>query len=192
MELASRLESLFHTPLLGVQLAGACTAPLLKHGASALEQCRKNTPGYELEQTALDIVISSRIVSNLVTHTKYYYNSSLTHCVYYGVTTVPSCRKAHLHGEIVAVGVLELLTHDLQFEIRDRIARFNRSIGLPVTLAEIGLAEQDLSAVAKKAAEGEGWTNTPYPITKETFIQSMLDADAAGLELLAAASSHVS
>lgn len=52
--------------------------------------------------------------------------------------------------------------------------------------------EQDLSAVAEKAAEGEGWTNTPYSITKETFIQSMLDADAAGQELLSAASSHVS
>ncbi len=192
VELASRSEALFHTPLLGAQLARSCTAPLLKYGASALEQCRKNTPGYELEQTALDIVISTGIVSNLMTDARYYYNSSLAHCVYYGATTVPSCGKAHLHGEIVAFGVLALLTYDQQFAMRDRIARFNRSIGLPVTLKEIGLTEQDLSLVTEKAAEGDGWTNAPYPITKQAFIQSMLDADVAGQELLAAGASQVS
>lgn len=192
VELATRSKSLFHTLLLGVQLAGACTAPLLNYGASALEQCRKNMPGYELEQTALDIVISTGIVSNLESSTTYYYNSSLAHCVYYGATTVASCGKAHLHGEIVSFGVLALLTYDQQFEMRDRIARFNRSIGLPVTLEEIGLTDQNLSSVAKKAAEGEGWANVPCPITKQEFIQAMLDADAAGQEMLAAEDSHVS
>lgn len=192
VELASRSQPLFHTPLLGAQLARSCTAPLLEYGATALEQCRRNTPGYELEQTALDIVISTGIVSNLVTDTKYYYNSSLAHCVYYGATTIPSCGKEHLHGEIVAFGVLTLLTCDKQFELRDRIARFNRSIGLPVTLEEIGLTEEDLPFVTEKAATGEGWTKAPYPITKQAFIQAMLDADAAGQELLAEEATQVS
>lgn len=80
-------------------------------------------------------MISTGVVSNLTVDPgqAYYYNSSLAHCVYYGATLVPASGGRHLHGEIVSFGVLTLLTYDGQLEQRDRIMRFNRSIGLPVT-----------------------------------------------------------
>ena len=111
VELASRGKDLFHTTLLGTMLAHTCTEPLLNYGATAMQQCRENTPGTELEQVALAIVISTGLVSNLTTDpTKYYYNSSLAHCVYYGATMLPASGGKHLHGEIVSFGVLTLLT----------------------------------------------------------------------------------
>ena len=82
---ATRAEELFHTTLLGAQLSKACTAPLIDFGAKALEDCKANKASYELEQVALDIIISTGIVSNLTSGgEKYYYNSSLGHAFYYG------------------------------------------------------------------------------------------------------------
>ena len=81
---------------------------------------------------------------------------------------------------------MQVLTWDGQLEQRDRVLRFNRSIKLPVTLAEIGMAEADLQTVADKAATVLEWTKAPRPVTKEAFMQAMRDADAAGRALLAA------
>lgn len=186
---ASRDKFMYHTPLMGACIAKVCTNPLVEYGKKALEDCRKNHPSFELEQVALDIVISTGIVSNFATHEaqpdpkdNYYYNSSLAHCVYYGSSMIPECEK-HLHGEIVAFGVLCLLTYDNQIEERDRIMAFNKSIGLPITLAEIGMKESDLSKVAKKAASVVEWTYVPGTPTEERFIQAIHDTNAAGKKL---------
>lgn len=136
-------KNLSHTPLLGAQLSRACDEPLLNFSAKALEDCRNNTTSYELEQVALDIIISTGLVSNLTSDAeKYYYNSSLAQYVYYGSTVVPAC--ASLHGEIVAFGVLCLLTYDKQFEKRDIIYNFNKSIGLPTSLDDIDVKKEDV------------------------------------------------
>lgn len=181
VELCTRGRNLPHTPLLGRTMAACCTDPLLKYGRAAMEECRANRAGEALEQVALCIVVSTGIVSNLVT-TKddYYYNSSLAHCVYYGATMVPASGRNHLHGEIVSFGVLTLLTYDGNFARRDEILAFNHSIGLPVTLAQIQLGEENLQTIADKAAAVVEWTSSLFTFTKEAFVQAMQDADAAG------------
>ena len=69
----------------------------------------------------LDIIVSTGLVSNMTTQMpNYYYNASLAHCVYYGATVTKEGHH-HLHGEIVALGVLCLLTYAHQLEERDRI-----------------------------------------------------------------------
>lgn len=185
VEIASRGEKLFHTTLLGTQLAHACTGPMVEFGAEAMQQCRDKKSGDALEQVALAIVISTGIVSNCTCHpTDYYYNSSLAHCVYYGATMVPNSGHKHLHGEIVSFGVLTLLTLDKNFEERERLMDFSRTIDLPVTLEEIGMTEDDLQAVADKAATVLEWTKAPYQVTKEEFMQAMRDVDAVGKKML--------
>ena len=111
----------------------------------------------------------------------YYYNSSLAHCVYYGSSLIPECEK-HLHGEIVSFGVLCLLTYDNQIEQRDRILEFNKSIGLPITLEEIGMTKEDLPKVAKKASTVVEWSYVPGNPTEEKFIKAILDTNEAGLK----------
>ena len=79
----------------------------------------------------------------------YYYNSTLAHCVYYGVSTIPAAEK-HLHGEIVSFGVLCLLTYDGQIRERDKIMAFNADMRLPVTLEEMDLTTEDVDKIVKK------------------------------------------
>ncbi len=186
---ASRDKFMYHTPLMGTCIAKICTDPLVQYGKKALEDCKNNTPSFELEQVALDIIISTGIVSNFATHEgqknpkdNYYYNSSLAHCVYYGSSLIPECEK-HLHGEIVSFGVLCLLTYDNQIQERDRILKFNKSVGLPTTLNEIGMTEKDLNTVAEKASTVVEWSYVPGNPTKEKFIKAILDTDAAGKSL---------
>lgn len=189
---ACRDKDMTHTPLLGRVLAEACTEPLVSYGKKALEDCRNNVSSKNIEQIALDIIITTGLVSNFTVHQNnpvpkddYYYNSSLAHCVYYGASLFPKCEHDHLHGEIVSFGVLCLLTYDEQFEERQRIFEFNRSIGLPCTLGEIALTEEDVPAIAHKAASVVEWTYVPGEPTEEKFIKAILDTDKAGKEFLA-------
>lgn len=190
VKFAARDKFMYHTPLLGKTIAGMCTDPLVDYGKKALEDCKNNIASFELEQVALDIIITTGIVSNFATHEaqpdpkdNYYYNSSLAHCVYYGSSLIPACEK-HLHGEIVSFGVLCLLTYDEQLAERDRILKFNHSIGLPVTLADIDISESDLDKIVEKAASVVEWKYVPGNPTKEAFKQAILDTDKAGKAFL--------
>ena len=70
---------------MGVGVSKICTEPLIKYGKKALEDCKNNQDSEELKQVALDIIISTGIVSNLTTtENDYYYNSSLAHAFYNG------------------------------------------------------------------------------------------------------------
>ena len=191
---ACRDKDMTHTPLLGRVLAEACTKPLVSYGKKALEDCRNNVSSKNIEQIALDIIITTGLVSNFTVHQNnpdpkddYYYNSSLAHCVYYGASLFPKCEHDHLHGEIVSFGVLCLLTYDEQFEERQRIFEFNHSIDLPCTLDEIALTEEDVPAIVHKAASVVEWTYVPGEPTEEKFIKAILDTDKAGKEFLAKA-----
>ena len=86
---SSKGVNLAHTPLMGVGVSKICTEPLIKYGKKALEDCKNNQDSEELKQVALDIIISTGIVSNLTTtENDYYYNSSLAHAFYNGSTLV--------------------------------------------------------------------------------------------------------
>ena len=179
---ATRAEKLFHTTIMGAQLSRACGAPLLEHGKQALEDCKNNKASYELEQVALDIIVSTGLVSNMTSDKSYYYNSSLAHGVYYGSTMVEKAAK-HLHGEIVSFGVLCLLTYDKQFEERDKIAAFNKSIGLPVCLEDMDLCKEDIPTIVEKASTVTEWHCAPYEVTKEGFAKAISDTDDYGKTL---------
>lgn len=179
---ASKEDELSHTPMMGVQLSKICTTPLVEYGKKALDDLRANKVSYELEQVALDIIISTGLVSNMVSAApKYYYNSSLAHCVYYGSTVTKGGEK-HLHGEIVSLGVLCLLTFGKEYEERERIAKFNLSMGLPVCFEDIEITEDDFDAMAEKAMTTTEWDFKPENagVTKESFIQCMKETDEYG------------
>lgn len=66
--------------------------------------------------------------------------------------STPAQRERYLHGEIVAFGVLCLLTYDGQIEECDCTMSFNKSIVLPVTLGELEITQDDLIKIADEAA----------------------------------------
>lgn len=183
-EYASRNEDLFHTTLLGRQVSMCCTKPLLDNGLKALNDFKRKEASFELQQVVLDIIISTGIVSNLtVGGDEYYYNSSLAHCFYNASTVLPQLHK-HLHGEIVAFGVLVLLTYDQQFDLRDKVAAFYKAAKLPTTLADLDITKStDIDAIVAKAPSIKEWNCVAEPVTQEKFKQAILDANEFGKSL---------
>ena len=177
--LALRHVELDQNLLLGLSLCAACTEPLLKYGEEAMKACEENRTCAALQEVALDIVISTGLVSNMTVCPEFYYNTNLAHCFYYGATIFPVYHD-HLHGFWVAYGVLVLLEYDNQTELRDRVMNFYRKVGLPVTLAQVGLTKEDLPALADKASKVPGWHVDGYELTKEKFMQAVLNVDALG------------
>lgn len=177
--LALRHVELDQNLLLGLSLCAACTEPLLKYGEEAMKACEENRTCAALQEVALDIVISTGLVSNMTVCPEFYYNTNLAHCFYYGATIFPVYHD-HLHGFWVAYGVLVLLDYDNQTELRDRVMDFYRKVGLPVTLAQVGLTKEDLPALADKASKVPGWHVDGYELTKEKFMQAVLNVDALG------------
>ncbi|MDY4164026.1 MAG: iron-containing alcohol dehydrogenase family protein [Sutterella sp.] len=182
----SRGRALTHTPLLGVQLARACQDPILTFGKAALEDFRAKKATHAFTETVLDIIVSTGIVSNLVTHTEYYYNSSLAHCFYNASMSLPSGHE-HLHGEVVSFGNLVLLAYDGQEALLDQFLDFNVSLGLPVTLAEVGITKDaELETLLDTAETLKEWSLVPAVTDRARFREAVLHVDAAGRARLAA------
>lgn len=110
---------------------------------------------------------------------------AIAHSVHNGLTAVPASH-AFLHGEKVAFGLLvQLIVEGRPEEEVDEVLAFNRAVGLPVTLAEVGLDSPDsdtLSLVAKQAtAPGETAHHEPFNVTARMIEDGIRAANAAGL-----------
>lgn len=191
-EMAARNDlagfSIQHAPLMGTAIARCCTPAFLNFGVKAMEQIRNHEDGYELQQVTLGIVITAGLVSNMTVETtkeEYFYNDSLAHCFYYGCTVCPGAHK-HLHGEVVSLGILVLLTLDGQLERRNSLFPFYHALGLPMTMDAVELQESDLPTLMDKCVTMKNWNYVPTPITREQFTQAILDTDKAAKEWLAA------
>lgn len=106
------------------------------------------------------------------------------HGIHNGLTVAPGCHGA-LHGEKVAFGTLaQLFLEDAPTGEIDEVLAFCRSVGLPVTLGQIGLGAIDgalLRQIAVRAvAPGEVTHNEPFPVTAGMVEEAIRRADAAG------------
>lgn len=165
-----------HSDAMGIALSTMCAAPIQRWGHKALEDCRRHEVTTELTEVILGIIVSTGLVSNFV---QVDYTTGLAHAIYNGFTILPSTEHFHhLHGEVVSYGILALLTVDGQFEERDRLFAFSKSIGLPTRLSDIHATPADLPAVAEKALKGIDVRVWPYPVTSDMIIKGILDLEA--------------
>jgi glycerol dehydrogenase len=109
------------------------------------------------------------------------------HAIHNGFTVMRECHGLY-HGEKVAFGTLvQLALENAPLGEMEEVVDFCLSVGLPVTLADMGIAQADpdkLMEVAKTAtAEGETIYNMPFEITAEKVYAAILAADAIGREL---------
>ncbi|MEM7528223.1 MAG: glycerol dehydrogenase [Pseudomonadota bacterium] len=106
------------------------------------------------------------------------------HAIHNGLTALEPTHD-YWHGEKVAIGVLAtLFLTDRPAALIDEVFGFCASVGLPTTLAEIGLGsvtDQDLMRVAEAAtAPGETSHNEPAEVTAEAVFWALRAADAEG------------
>jgi len=106
------------------------------------------------------------------------------HAIHNGLTDKAGTHQ-YFHGEKVAIGTLaSLFLTDKPAEVIDEVYSFCEAVGLPTTLAEIGLgdvSDEDLLKVGAGAtAPGETIHNEPIPVSAETVFAALRAADAYG------------
>lgn len=106
------------------------------------------------------------------------------HSIHNGLTALPETRSLW-HGEKVAFGTLaSLFLTDKPQPLVDEVYAFCESVGLPTTLAALGIAgatDNDLLRVAEKAcAPEESIHNEPVKVTPELVLAAIKAADEEG------------
>lgn len=158
-------------------LAKLCYETLLEYGVAAKSSCEANAVTPALEH----IVEANTLLSGLGFESG---GLAAAHAIHNGFTVLEQTHK-YYHGEKVAFGTLtSLFLTDKPREIIDEVYSFCESVGLPTTLADIGLdgvSDEELMKVAEAAcAEGETIHNEPIPVTPEAVYSAIKTADTEG------------
>ncbi len=167
--------------LAGQHLARLCYEVLLKYGLQAKIDNEAGVVTHALNNIAEANILLSGIGFESG-------GLASAHAIHNGLTVLPETHNFY-HGEKVAFGVIAglHLTNSTDNEINE-VYGFCKSIGLPVTLAEIGISDrnnQRLMQVAKKAVEKESPIHHEGPgITADKVCKALLEADKVGQEYL--------
>ncbi len=162
-------------------LAELCYKTLLADGTAAVEALQRQETTDSLER----LVEANTLLSGLGFESS---GLAAAHAVHNGLTTVAGTHH-FMHGEKVAFGVItQLMLESQPAAIVDEVLAFSRSVGLPITFAEIGIANPSpevLEMVAARAtAAGETIHNEPFPVTPPLVVAAMRAADSAGAAFL--------
>ena len=162
-------------------LAKLCYDTLLQYGLTAKTACGAHVVTPALEH----IVEASTLLSGLGFESG---GLAASHAIHNGLTVLDQTH-AYYHGEKVAFGTLvSLFLTDKPSDTIDEVYTFCERVGLPTTLAAVGLAEaedEDLMKVAEAAcAEGETIHNEPMPVTSDMVFAALKTADAEGCRRL--------
>jgi len=158
-------------------LAQLCYETLLEYGVTAKSVCEAHAVTPALEH----IVEANTLLSGLGFESG---GLAAAHAIHNGLTVLEQTHK-YYHGEKVAFGTLaSLFLTDKPMDIIDEVYSFCESVGLPTTLADIGLSgvsDAELLEVAKAScAEGETIHNEPIPVTPGMVFSALKAADAEG------------
>lgn len=158
-------------------LAQLCYHTLLEYGLAAKRACELHSVIPALEH----IIEANTLLSGLGFESC---GLAAAHGIQIGFTALKETEN-YLHGEIVAFGTqASLFLTDRKKEIIDEVYAFCESIGLPTTLAGIGLANVSDSSLAKVADVMMDKDNPVHnelaPVNKEMVIAAIRTADHTG------------
>lgn len=158
-------------------LAELCYRILVEDGPDALRAVQTQVVNPALER----LVEANTLLSGLGFESS---GLAAAHAVHNGLTAV-SQTHPYYHGEKVAYGLLtQLVLEGKPRSVIDPVLTFSSAVGLPITLAEIGLKEMSpdmLEQIATRAtAEGETIHNEPFTVTSDMVADAILAADAMG------------
>lgn len=165
-------------PMTAYSLARLCFDTLLKYGVQAKNACeqQKVTPALE------HVIEANTLLSGLGFESG---GLAAAHAIHNGLTVLPQTHR-YWHGEKVAFGTLVMLIlTDREPELINTVYRFFLDLGLPTTLADIGLqdiSDKELIKAAQAACQpGETMHNEPYEVNPDNVLAAMRAADAEGI-----------
>jgi glycerol dehydrogenase len=158
-------------------LAELCYRTLLEDGADARRAVEAQVVTPALER----LVEANTLLSGLGFESS---GLAAAHAVHNGLTAAPATH-AYFHGEKVAYGLLvQLVLEGQPRTVLEEVLHFATEVGLPITLADIGLTDlpaELLQEVAKRAtAKGETIHNEPFEVHHDMVADAIRAADALG------------
>lgn len=163
--------------LAAMALAKLCYETLLKDGVAAA--------------LAADEKVCTKAVENIIEANTYlsgigFESGGLAgaHAIHNGLTAVEATHSLY-HGEKVAFGTLvQLVLENADNEEMEDVLDFCNAVGLPTTLADLGIKEvkvEEIMEVAKLACSPDDTLgNMPFAVTAEDVYAAIMGADALG------------
>jgi glycerol dehydrogenase len=158
-------------------LAELCYRIVLADGPAALRAVSTQVVTPALER----LVEANTLLSGLGFESS---GLAAAHAVHNGLTAAHETHSS-FHGEKVAFGLLvQLVLEGAPVATANEVLGFSAEVGLPITLADIGLPDSPgdwLDPIARRAAApGETIHNEPFEVTADMVRDAILDADALG------------
>ncbi len=164
-------------PLSAYGLARLCNDTLLEYGALAKLSCDEGVVTPALEH----VVEANTLLSGVGFESG---GLAAAHALHNGLTVLPATHS-YWHGEKVTIGLLSMLflTGRAAATINE-VYGFCESVGLPITLGQIGLDHTNHAELYEAAlaacAPTETIHNEPYEVTPKRVLAAMQAADAEG------------
>jgi glycerol dehydrogenase len=163
----------------GLGIAKLCYETLLAYGPAARIASERHVVTPALEH----IVEANILLSGIGFESA---GLAAAHAIHNGLTALPEVH-AYYHGEKVAFGVLAgLQLNDASAEESETVFSFCEEVGLPTTLAGIGVKDaspENLMKAAEMACvPGASIHHEAGVITPDKVLDAMLAADAIGVE----------
>jgi glycerol dehydrogenase len=160
-----------------VALAELCYKTLLADGCEALRALEEHQTTPSLER----LVEANTLLSGLGFESS---GLAAAHAVHNGLTAAAGTHQ-YMHGEKVAFGVIvQLMLEEQPEAVVNEVLGFSSSVGLPITLAGVGLENADgeiLERIARRAtAPGETIHNEPFEVSAGKVVEAIRAANAAG------------
>jgi glycerol dehydrogenase len=167
--------------LAGREIAKLCYQILLRDGRRALAAARQKRVSPALE----NIIEVNTLLSGIGFESN---GTAASHAINDGLTAIP-VKQTYYHGEKVAFGVLcELVLENAPDETIDEVYAFCVAVGLPVTLAQLGIenvTEAQLDAIADVAMHNVIHAEPMMVVTPGTIKSAIVVADSIGKKYLA-------
>lgn len=161
----------------GLAIARLCYETLLSHGTAAKLACER-----QLVTPALERIVEANILLSGIGFESA--GLAAAHSIHNGLTALEETHSFY-HGEKVAFGVLAgLQLTDAPSDEVATVFAFCEDVGLPTTLADIGLGKADrkklMAAAEKTCDQGQSIHHEAGVITPVKVLDAMLAADAIG------------
>jgi glycerol dehydrogenase len=157
------------------EIARLCYRALLADGRKALIAAKQGIVTEALE----NIIEVNTLLSGIGFESN---GTAAAHAINDGLTAIPT-KEIYYHGEKVAFGVLcELVLENASDEVMDEVYSFCVDVGLPVTLAGLGInkiTDEILDAIAEVAYHNVIHAE-PVVITRESIKSAILTAESIG------------
>lgn len=167
--------------LAGLALAEACARTLFEHGVEAVAAVEAKRVNAALEQ----VVDANTLLSGLGAESG---GVAAAHAVAQAFTLLEEVDHNYLHGEMVAFGLLTQLMLEAERDEAGRVCSLFAQVGLPVTLAQLGIVEADEAALDTVVAATIDFPfigNMPFAVTADAVRRALLEADVLGQAIIA-------